>query len=181
QGSSAARVVVAVNVVVGIAGLGLCLLTHPPVPVLGASTSTTLGNLAPLVATLSLVTACVMAVAPGQPKAYRLASALAVLLLVPTLAWCRRYTGIGILAMGGSSFWVEQAVGAASDEEAILHLRRVLGSSTYGFDAVENAVAKVADGSQRSRLYGLLAKVAPSPEWQARYAQRAREAAGGAG
>jgi len=182
QPSRASALIVGLNLVVGLAGLLAWFAYTPAVPAIDASTYSPLASLLlPVVLAWAGVSAMVLTVAPGVSRTLRIVSVLSLLLLVPGLSWFRRYSALGVIGLGGGRYWVQQAAEAATDEDAALHLRRVIGSSRYGVDVAESAVLRLSDRGQQSHLFVLLAGLVAWPTWQQRYLERAAEARSGAG
>ena len=165
------------NLVIGLGGTLVAMLVQPAPPTLGPSSSSAVGAIGIALFAWALVSSLVLAIASGASRRQRLVSALSVILLMPAFGWCRRYTAVGILVMGGGNYWVERASQAVNDDEATLYLRRILGASQYGVDVAERVVLSVSDDRQRARLFTLLGRAVPWPTWQQRYEQHAREAA----
>ena len=109
-----------------------------------------------------------------RSKVHRLASVVAVLLLLPLGLWVQRHTDLGVFALGGSSYWARKAARSA-DAEAIQDLNVILSATQYGVNAAERAVLEIHSREQRRRLFSLLAERAPTQEWAMRYRRLAEE------
>ena len=103
----------------------------------------------------------------------------AALLVLAWIPWSR-YTTLGIFMGGGGKYWVHRAASAPSDAEAAQYLQRVLHTTQYGVNIVENAVAGLPHRDDRVRMWRVLIGLAPNDIWRATYSRRlASETASG--
>lgn len=98
-----------------------------------------------------------------------------ILILIALSFWVQRHTDMGVLVLGGASYWVERAA-EAPDAEARTYLSLVLRSTQYGVNRAERAVLALPSAEGKKRLFLLLAEQAPTEHWQKRFRSRAEDA-----